>query len=246
MLRKLYEKSQIWFAALWIVLYCVLMSVGDALSAMLGVEKSVTLAVGLILSSLLVFFIYKNRLSGRLGLCPSRVHPRKMLYYLPLVLMLSANAWFGLKINYEPIELVLYILSMICVGFLEEVIFRGLLFEAMRRDSFKAAVVVSSVTFGIGHIINLFNGSGAELLPNLLQVVYATSASFMFVMMYCKSGSLVGCIVAHALFNSLSAFSNDAAVTPTLRIISSVALTLITGLYALYLALTLSRDAEVE
>ena len=242
MLRKLYEKSQIWFAVLWIVLYCALMSVGDALSETLGVEKSVTLAVGLVLSALLIFFIYKNRLSEKLGLCPSRVHPSKMLYYLPLLLMLSANAWFGFKMNYKPLELVFYILSMICVGFLEEVIFRAILFEAMRRESFRAAVIVSSVTFGIGHIINLFNGSGAELLSNLLQVVYATSAGFMFVMMYCKSGSLVGCIVAHALFNSLSAFSNDAAATPTLRIISSVALTLITGLYALYLALTLKRE----
>jgi membrane protease YdiL (CAAX protease family) len=194
------------------------------------------------LSALLIFFIYKNRLPGKLGLCPSREHPRKMLYYLPLLLMLSANAWFGFKMNYKPIELVLYILSMICVGFLEEVIFRGLLFEAMRRESFRAAVIVSSVTFGIGHIINLFNGSGAELLSNLLQVVYATSAGFMFVMMYCKSGSLVGCIVAHALFNSLSAFSNDGATSPTFSIISSLALTLIAGLYALYLALTLKRE----
>jgi hypothetical protein len=52
-MRKLYEKSQIWFAVVWIVAYCVLMSVGDALSATLGVEKSVTLVVGLVLSIIL-------------------------------------------------------------------------------------------------------------------------------------------------------------------------------------------------
>lgn len=125
---------------------------------------------------------------------------------------------------------------MLCVGFLEEVIFRGLLFEAMRKDNVKAAVIVSSVTFGIGHIINLFNGSGAELLPNLLQIVYATAAGFMFVMMYLRSGSLLGCIAAHGIFNATSVFANEAKVTPEKQILTAVLLTVITGGYALYLA----------
>ncbi len=131
---------------------------------------------------------------------------------------------------------------MFCVGFLEEVIFRGLLFNAMRKDSRKAAVIVSSVTFGIGHIINLVNGSGAELLPNLLQVVYATAAGFMFVMMYLKTDSLIGCIAAHGLFNALSVFANEANATPKRRILSCVLLAVITGAYAVYLARTAKGD----
>lgn len=113
-------------------------------------------------------------------------------------------------------------------------IFRGLLFNAMRKDNLKTAVIVSSITFGIGHIVNLFNGSGAELLPNLLQVVYATAAGFMFVMIYLKTDSLLGCIVAHGLFNAISVFANE----PTMetRIASCLVLTVITGGYAAYLA----------
>ena len=72
--------------------------------------------------------------------------------------MLSANLRYGFALNYSELQTILYILSMLCIGFLEEVIFRGLLFESMRKDSEKAAVIVSSVTFGIGHILNLFNG----------------------------------------------------------------------------------------
>lgn len=41
MLKKLYDKSQIWFSVTWIIAYCVLMSAGDSLSAMVGMEKSV-------------------------------------------------------------------------------------------------------------------------------------------------------------------------------------------------------------
>ena len=133
---------------------------------------------------------------------------------------------------------------MLCVGFLEEVIFRGLLFEAMRGESVKAAVTVSSVTFGIGHIINLINGSGVELIPNLLQVVYATAAGFMFVMMYYKSKSLIVCIFAHGVFNALRLFANEAAATGELRILTAILLTVITGSYALYLALSMRRNGR--
>ena len=95
---------------------------------------------------------------------------------------------------------------MLCVGFLEELIFRGLLFNAMLKNGKNSAIIVSSVTFGVGHIINLINGSGAELLPNLLQVVYAIAVGFMFMMIYYRTKSLLPCIITHGVFNALSAF----------------------------------------
>ncbi len=235
MLRKLYEKSNIWFSVAWIIAYCVLLSVGDSLSDVIGIQKAITLPVALLLSVILFVFLKKNRLCEEYGLCRPKASARTMLYYLPVLVMLSANLWFGVTLNYGIAQTVLYILSMFCVGFLEEVIFRGLLFGAMKQENLTAAVIVSSVTFGIGHIINLFNGSGAELLPNLLQVVYATAAGFMFVMMYHKSKSLIVCIAAHGLFNAISAFANDNLTTEQ-HILSCILLTVITGGYAMYLA----------
>ena len=173
------------------------------------------------------------------GICAPRATAKSMLYYIPILVMLTANLWYGVSLNFSAAETVLYILAMLCVGLLEELIFRGLLFEAMRGDSLKAAVIISSVTFGIGHIINLVNGSGTELLPNLLQVVYATAAGFMFVMMYLRSKSLVVCIAAHGLFNALGAFANESATTNEMRVLSAILLTLITGSYAAYLALSM-------
>jgi len=235
-LKKLYDKSKIWFAISWIIAYCVLMSVGDSLSVRIGIEKSVTLAIGIALSATLLMFLKKNGLFSDYGLCTTKTSARSMLYYVPIFIMLSANLWYGVTLNYGALETTLYILAMLCVGFLEEVIFRGLLFEAMRKDNVKAAILVSAVTFGIGHIINLINGSGTELLPNLLQVVYATAAGLMFVMMYYKSKSLLVCIAAHSVFNALSVFVDETSATNGMRILSALFLTLITGFYALYLA----------
>ena len=244
LLKKLYDKSQIWFAVLWIVAYCVLMSVGDAFSARLGMEKSITFAVGALLSVALLLFLKKAGLFAAYGLCAPRAKAKDMLYYLPILLMLGANLWYGVSLNYGALETTFYVLAMLCVGFLEELIFRGLLFEAMRKDNVKAAIIVSSITFGIGHIINLINGSGADLVSNLLQVVYATAAGFMFVMVYYKSKSLLVCIAAHGLFNAFSAFSAQASHTKEAQIFSALLLTAITGAYALYLALSIKSQKE--
>jgi len=241
-MKKLYEKSEIWFAVAWIIAYVVLASAGDNISADLGIEKIVTLPILIALSAILYFFVKKNGLTEKYGLCKSRLPAAKMLYYIPLLVLLTANLWYGAAMNLPPLETVLYVLSMFCVGFLEEMIFRGLLFQAMAKNGVKSAIIVSSVTFGIGHIVNLFNGSGAEWLPNLLQVVYAIAIGFAFVMIYCKTKSLMPCILTHSIFNGLSAFANEAAMTPQREIVSGILLAVIGGGYALYLALAVKEE----
>lgn len=108
---------------------------------------------------------------------------------------------------------------MLCVGFLEEVIFRGLLFKAIAKDNIKSAVVLSSVTFGIGHIINLFNGSGMELVNNLCQIVFAIAVGFLLVMIFYRGGSLLPCILVHSAINTLGTFASDAGLTMEIRLL---------------------------
>ena len=246
MLKKLYAKSEIWFAVAWIIAYVVLASTGDNISVDLGIDKIVTLPILIAMSAILYFFVRTNGLTEKFGLCKPRLPAEKMLYYIPLLLLLTANLWYGVALNQSPLETVLYILAMFFVGFLEELIFRGLLFQAMAKDGVRSAIIVSSITFGIGHVVNLINGSGAQLLPNLLQVMYAVAIGFAFVMIYCKTKSLMPCILVHSVFNGLSAFANEAVMTPKRQIISGVLLTVIAGGYALYLALTVKEENAKE
>ena len=246
MLKKLYNKSEIWFALIWIIAYVVLASAGDNVSEDFGISKIITLPVLIVLSAILYFFVRKNGLTEKYGLCKPRLPAAKMLFYIPLLVLLTANLWYGAALNMSPLETVLYVLSMFCVGFLEEMIFRGFLFQAMAKNGVKSAIIVSSITFGIGHIVHLINGSGAEWLPNLLQVMYAVAIGFAFVMIYCKTKSLISCILVHSVFNGLSAFANEAAVTTQRQIISGVLLAVIGGGYALYLALTMKDENTKE
>ena len=242
MLKKLYQKSQIWFAVAWIIAYVVLASLGDNLSEEIGVSKALTLPILVALSVTLFVFVKKNGLFEEYGICKPQISGAKMLYYVPLIILLTANLWYGVALNSSPIETVLYILSMFCVGFLEEMIFRGFLFKAMAKNGVKSAIIVSSITFGIGHIVNLINGSGADFLPTLLQVIYAVAIGFTFVMIFYKTKSLIACILVHGIFNSLSAFSNQAVITPNRQIVSGLIIAVISAGYALYIALAVKKD----
>ncbi|MEE1138500.1 MAG: CPBP family intramembrane glutamic endopeptidase [Acutalibacteraceae bacterium] len=241
MIKKLYEKSEIWFAVVWIIAYVVLASAGDNISTNIGISKIVTLPVLMVLSVALFFFVKRNGLTEKYGLCKPQIFSAKMLFYFPLFVLLTANLWYGVVLNESPSEVLLYILSMFCVGFLEEMIFRGFLFKAMAENGVKSAIVVSSITFGIGHVVNLFNGSGAELLTNIIQMIYAVAVGFAFVMIYYKTKSLLPCIITHGVFNGLSAFSNEAVMTTQRQIISGLLIAVIAGGYALYIAVVVKE-----
>lgn len=240
-MNKLYDKSKLKFALSWIINYVIGASAADELSQLIGIEKIITVPFLFALCTIAVVWMKKNGLFAEFGLCRSKISAQKFLYYIPLIILVSCNFWRGVKINGSWGEFALYALSMIGVGFLEELIFRGFLFKAMAKDGIKSAVIVSSVTFGIGHIVNLFNGSGATLLPNLCQVVSAIAFGFLFVIIFHRGGSLIPCILAHQFINVTSFFANESAIDNTDRIIQSLVLSVIALAYTAALLKTLPK-----
>ena len=230
-MTQFHKKNPLGFALMWIGIYVVSLSLADALSQAIGVEKLLTAPLCLALTAFLFCWLKGHALLETYGLAHPAGRLRPWLHYWPLLLLISTNLWGGVALQYSLAETLLYVLSMLCVGFLEELIFRGFLFRALCRDSVKTAVWVSSVTFGMGHIINLLNG--AALLPTLLQLCYATAAGFLFTVMVYRWGSLWPCVAAHSLLNALSAVA--APPSQTLRLITAVVLTAVALAYALWI-----------
>ena len=226
-MKKLYEKHELLFCMLLIIIYIVVNSICINVFGMTDYRTSIT---DILLSILIIIFIFKNKLGNYYGLttCPS---PKKYLYFIPLILIISVNLWNGINIDNSTSEIIFYIISMIGVGFLEEIIFRGFLFKMMEKDNVRTAIIVSSVTFGIGHIINLLNG--ADILPTLMQIMYATAAGYLFVTLFYKSNSLWPCIITHILVNSLSIFNGTENVISIW--IAPIFLTIVSILYAMYI-----------
>lgn len=230
-MKKMFEKNELLFALLWIGAYVIGLGNADMLSESIGVPKLITALLGFALTLVLWGFVRKNRLEGYLGLCRIAVSPRQLLYFVPLIIISSVNFWGRLCVNYDALTTVLFIVSMCFVGFLEELVFRGLLFKAMCRDGIKTALIVSSLSFGVGHIVNLL--LGAPLFETVLQLVYASAIGFCYTAVFCACGSIVPCIISHALVNSTSAFAVDAS--DSRQLIVSLIQTMLSIGYGLWL-----------
>ena len=232
-MREIYEKSELRFALIWIGIYVVLMNAADSVSETIGAAKIVTapICAGLVLAMYL--WIRRNGLKEKYGLCPFQGSAKQYLFFIPLVLLASTNLWWGVRMIYSSAETALYVVSMLCVGFLEEVIFRGFLFKALCRTNVKQAVVISSVTFGIGHIVNLLNGR--DIPETILQICYAVAIGFLFTILFLRGKSLWPCILTHSAINSLSAFANDGGAPEWHGIAGSAFLCLVSLAYVWYI-----------
>lgn len=228
---RLYKKSLLGFSLVWIGMYVVGFSLADGFSEKLGIAKIITAPLGIVLSILLLIWLYRHDLARASGLRAFRGSGCAYLWFIPLVVISSCNLWLGVGMQHTVLETALYMLSMLCVGFLEEVIFRGFLYRAMRDEGTRCAILISGVTFGIGHIVNLLNG--AEFLPTLMQICYATAIGVLFTVIYHKSGSLVPCIISHCTVNMLSVFAVERGYTAELAV--AAALTVVPLLYTLWI-----------
>ena len=245
-MKKLYEKNEQAFAIVWIVVYCVLPSLAYPLNEKIGITYSASAIFCILLTIILFAFIRKNKLQERYGLCKSPIPARRFLYYVPLIIIATGNLWNGVAVNYSLLETFCRIACMLCVGFLEEVIFRGFLFVSIAKDNVKSAIIISSVTFGIGHLINLFNGSGMDLATNLCQICFAIAIGFLLVTIFYRGGSLFPCIIVHSAINTLSTFANKAGLTLEKHMIHVLVLMFITVAYNLILTKTLPKSQYTD
>lgn len=213
-MKKLYEENELTFALVWIVIYVAGTSLAEALSETLGTYKLVSAVFHLAMAAGLFLWVRRNGLSEKYGFFLPRYRLADAWFFLPLILVCAYKLAFSPAFRFSPPESVLFVLSMLCVGFLEELIFRGFLFRAIEKENLTRAIVISSVTFGIGHIVNLFNGQ--NLLETVGQIVFAVFVGFALVILFHKGKSLVPCMVFHGIFNALSVIANDSALNSAL------------------------------
>ena len=204
-MKKLYDEKPLVFALVCIGVYVVGSSLMQQLPPPGGVRFVWEAVFCLALSVWLLGFVLRHRAAEENGLCRSKVPYAALLFWLPGVAAVALPAFLGMGDNgMRAAEAVAFVVRMLLVGFLEELIFRAFLFNAIRRQNLPRAIVISAVTFGLGHIVNLANGqSGANTAA---QIVFAVAVGFMMVFLYLRSGSLLACIGLHALNNVLAGF----------------------------------------
>ena len=252
-MKKLYEKNELTFSLVWIGLYVVVMNIAlqfcggfDDLASKTVPQVLVPVICICVLAVVSTVWILRNGLSEKYGLCRFKGNCRQFLYFIPLVIMSCVNLINGLGLTAPLAVALLMMVNLAVAGYVEEIIFRGFLFRCLAKDNLRSAILVSAITFGAGHIVNLANT--ADTLGVLLQVCYAIVIGFLYTLVVYKGGSLWPCIASHMFVNGSSIFaleqgpfSNfvatvfEQAPNDLVQICSSRFIMVVSGSYALWL-----------
>lgn len=250
-MKKLYQKNEVYFALVWIGLYVGMMNIAlqfcgglDDLAGKTVLQLLVPNVCVLALSVFATVWTIRNGLAEKMGLCGFRGSPRAFLWFVPLAAMSCINLINGLTLNAPMAVSLLMMVHLAAAGYAEEIIFRGFLFRGMAKGHLKSAVIVSAVTFGAGHIVNLANT--ADTAGVLLQVGYAIVIGFLYTAIVYRGGSLWPCVASHMFVNGSSVFAAEKGPFTALvealfgsasaaDVCSAVLIIVISGFYALWL-----------
>lgn len=198
-------KKGLSFFMIWLVIYLILINASTMLSQYAGIDNLFTAVFGCLFVIVMLLYLKRHDLLTDYGLKPvNKLNAKKLLYFIPMIIYGSSNLWYGIHLSVSLDQLFFITVSMICVGFAEEMIFRSFLLKALDHKRDIAAVMISALLFGGLHLLNILGG--AELFLTLFQVLNTTAFGFMCAAFYRKTNHIMPCIICHSLYNAFDIF----------------------------------------
>jgi membrane protease YdiL (CAAX protease family) len=222
--RGFFDKGGFWRLLVFVVVYMtiylgsgwVLKTVlpdfgrGDLLDNLSNVFAQLTFAliVGAIVLSLFTKYMGWNaELYGRQPIYRSGwMWLGPIIGLVPIVLRVLGIDWGSHAVT----VVVLVLVTGQFIGFVEELLCRGIAVKMLRTGGHGELVVatLSSLVFGLLHATNLL--SGAALLPTLAQVFYTFGFGVLMYLTMRVTGFLVAAMVLHGLTDPMGILANGA------------------------------------
>lgn len=222
--------------SIWLVIYSLVSNISISISEAIHIPNSITSVAYILLCAAILFTLYKRKKLDYYGFNSLKeLNAKNLLYYIPFIAVASVNLWTGIHINDTTLQIILITICMICVAFIEEVIFRAFLMKALKNKSSKLAIIVSGSLFGIIHLLNIF--TGADLVSTLFQVSYAMAFGFMCAAFFYKTDNIIPCIICHAVGNALDIFL-PTDISAAKQFVGCAAIIVFGSSYAVYLLTT--------
>ena len=115
--------------------------------------------------------------------------------------MVIANLSYGFDICLSSEQILIGIITALCVGCIEEILFWGFLFKALLEKGKIFAIIISAFTFGFMHILNWIGG--ADIVVTLMQIIFASAFGFACAVFIYKTKNIIPCIICHELINTI-------------------------------------------
>ncbi len=168
---------------------------------------------------------------------------RSLLFALPAFIVAINNFPFSTVIKGEAYvneslyAVFLLLFECLAVGFFEETAFRGVVFlSILKKDPQSrawafASIVISSVVFGLVHLINIFESSPTAVL---MQIGYSALIGAMCSVVLMKTANIWICVFIHGLFNFSGAVIprlGEGVIWDSFTVVLTVAVSLLVTAY---------------
>jgi len=190
----------------WLIIYFLLIIFANILSnIIIKIPNSINALVEIIFPITVIIFLKKKELLSYYGINSlKRLNYKNLLFCIPMIIIALVNLGFGIYINYSWQQILLISVSMLGVGFSEEILFRSFLIKALMNKNTKVAILLPSISFGIIHITNFFGG--ADIVMTILQIIYASAFGLMCSMFFYKTNNIIPCMICHSITNITDTF----------------------------------------
>ncbi|KRE83786.1 hypothetical protein ASG89_11750 [Paenibacillus sp. Soil766] len=165
------------------------------------------------------------------------------LYYVPLgIIVFVQPAIGGINIELSLGKVVLIVLFSLVVGYTEESIFRGIIWEKLKDKGSLFYILFSSIFFGILHMANALNGR--DWLSILLQIINAFLIGLILALLIEMTARILPLIIFHFMFDAMAQLTN--ATTTENEVFVVAVLNICYLLYGTYLAVMLTRRRKTH
>ena len=154
----------------------------------------------------IVFFLIKDHSLKNLGFQkPIAGASVEFLYYIPLIIVALAAFAGGIMFDNSGLFIPNLIFTL-GIGLTEELYFRGIICNMWKQKE-KTAILVSSVLFGLSHLLNVMGGAG--LAETFLQIAFAFTYGIIMAFVILRTKSIWPCILLHAFHDFCGFITNE-------------------------------------
>lgn len=189
----------------------------------------------------LAYYIIRYREISKLGFRGAeKGAAKRMLYFSPLLLIALSPFAAGINFNGGAALIFANLFLTLGIGMAEEIFFRGIICGLWLECGVGKAMMLSSVLFGLSHILNL--AGGADFGETILQICFALVYGMVFALIFAESDSLLPCVLLHALHDFCSFISGEGSAQ--FEIILGAVQFIVLLVYFLYLFRITARKRE--
>ncbi len=194
--------------ALWFLIPMLVKGVDPDAMGIVGIDGALEMGMmELIVATVLAVFISLLGWWKKIGFTHINKGGLKFLAPIALIILMilaisfnseKSDTWFlGFT---SPLQLVTLLGVMLLLGFVEEGIFRGVLYFGLsQKFATRSSLLISAFIFGLFHFVNIF--TGASIIATLYQAIHAFAMGFLYGTLRIRISAIWPLMILHGLWD---------------------------------------------